>query len=224
MFGGFASAPLRDASCASWRSGAGTTTPFAMRVCAAPFEHPVARTPRRGQACCLVVSRLPALCRQRRTVPAKLLKQVTLGDQPNQSTFNNKATAWKLVTCSVTRLLIQSTVCSQDPEPRVLDGWQDSMEFPPSMQYATLFRTTQHPESRNRQSSDGQTNRLIRRPGHNLLHWVFLRLKIRIEDRSLLCLYLFGPFLCLCFGRDPCLHLCRTGTGESHPSENHLAF
>ena len=60
---------------------------------------------------------------------------------------------------------IQSTVCSQGPEPRVLDGWQDSVELPPSMQYEPLCRTTQHLESRNRQSNDWKTNRLIPRRG-----------------------------------------------------------
>ena len=53
-------------------------------------------------------------------------------------------------------MLLESfeTVCSQGPEPRVSDGWQDSMELPPSMQYQTLYRTAQHLESRNHQSSD----------------------------------------------------------------------
>ena len=37
------------------------------------------------------------------------------------------------------------------------------------MQYQTSYRTTQHLESRNHQSSDWQTNRLIPRTGHNLL-------------------------------------------------------
>ena len=58
------------------------------------------------------------------------------------------------------------------------------MELPPSMQYQTLFKTTQHLESRNHQSNDWQTNRLIPRPGRILLHWVFLRLRIQIEEGS----------------------------------------
>ena len=88
----------------------------------------------------------------------------------------------------------QSTVCSQGPEPRVLDDWQGLMELPPSMQYEPLCRTTQHLKSRNRQSNDCQTNRLIPRRGRIFLRWVFLRLTIWIEERFLLCLFLFDPF------------------------------
>ena len=108
-------------------------------------------------------------------------------------------------------------MCSQGPEQCVLDGWQDSMELPPFMQYEPLYRTTEHLESRNRQSNDWKTNRLIRRRGHILLHWVFLRLTIRIEERFPLCLFLFDLILCLCFSESPCLHLCRAGKGEKPP-------
>ena len=114
--------------------------------------------------------------------------------------------------------MIQSTVCSQDPEPRVLDGWQDSMELPPSMQFEPLCRTTQHLECRNHRSNDWQTNRLIPRPGHILLHWVFLRLRIPIEERFFPCLFFFGPFPCLCSWYNPYLLLCRAGKGENPPS------
>ena len=89
------------------------------------------------------------------------------------------------------------------------------------MQHKTLHRTTQHLESRNHLSIDWPTNRLIPRPGHLLLHWVFLRLRIRIEERILLCLFLCDPFLYLCLGESPCLHLCRADTGENHPHGSH---
>ena len=80
-----------------------------------------------------------------------------------------------------------------------------------------------HPASgvQDRQANGWKTNRLIPRRGHTLLHWVFQRLTIRIEERFLLCLFLFDPFLCHCFWESPCLHLCRAGKGENHPSENH---
>ena len=67
----------------------------------------------------------------------------------------------------------------------VLDGRQDSTGLPPSMQQESLCRTTQHLESKSRQSNDWQTNRLTPRPGYILLHWVFLRLRIRLEERFL---------------------------------------
>ena len=53
------------------------------------------------------------------------------------------------------------------------------------MQYEPLCRSTQHLDSRNRQSNDWKTKCLIPRRCHILLHWVFLRLKIGIEDRFL---------------------------------------
>ena len=68
------------------------------------------------------------------------------------------------------------------------------------MQNELSCRTTQHLESRNRQSNDWKTNRLIPRRGHVLLHWVFLRLKVQIGERFFLCHFLLDPFLCLCFG------------------------
>ena len=86
----------------------------------------------------------------------------------------------------------------------------------PSMQCEILCRTTWHLESRNHQSSDWQTNRLIPKPGNILHHWVFLRLRILIEEQFLLCLFLFDPFLCLCCGECLCLHFCRAGTGENN--------
>ena len=55
----------------------------------------------------------------------------------------------------------------------------------------------------------------------SFFRWVFLRLKIRIEDKFLPCLFLFGPFLCLCCGDNPCLRLCLGGKGENHPSDSH---
>ena len=58
-------------------------------------------------------------------------------------------------------------------QPRsMFDGCQDSTELPPSMQYKTLYRTIQHLESRNHQSNDWQTNRVIPRHGHVLLRSV----------------------------------------------------
>ena len=63
------------------------------------------------------------------------------------------------------------------------------------MQYEPLCRTTLHLESRIRQSNDWKTNRLIPRRGHILLHWVFLRLRIQIEERFLLCLFLSSVFV-----------------------------
>ena len=82
-------------------------------------------------------------------------------------------------------------------------------------------KTTQYLKSRNRQSHGWQTNRLIPRHGRILFRWVFLRLKIRIEDKFLPCLFLFGPFLCLCSGDNPHLRLCLGGKGENHPSDSH---
>ena len=76
-------------------------------------------------------------------------------------------------------------------------------------------------ESRNHQSSDWQTNRLIPRPDHILLHWVFVRLRIRIEDRFLLCIFLYDPFFCLYFGESPWVHLCPIGKGENHSYGSH---
>ena len=92
------------------------------------------------------------------------------------------------------------------------------------MQKKSFYKTTQHLESRNHKSNDWQTNRLIHRPGRILLHWVFLRLRIQIEDRFLPCLFLFDPFFCLCFGESPCLHLRRAGKGENHPYGSHHCF
>ena len=65
-------------------------------------------------------------------------------------------------------LLIQSTVCSQDPEPRVLDGWQGSKRVPPSMQYDFSCKTTQQLKSKNRQATGWKTSRPIPR------HAIFL--------------------------------------------------
>ena len=118
-------------------------------------------------------------------------------------------------------LSIQSTVCSQGQEPRVSDGRQDSKRVPPSMQCELLRKTTQYLKSRNRQSHGWQTHRLIPRHGRILFRWVFLRLKIRIEDKFLPCLFLSGPFLCLCSGDNPCLRLCLGGKGENHTSDSH---
>ena len=118
-------------------------------------------------------------------------------------------------------LSIQSTVCSQGQEPRVSDGKQDSKCVPPFMQCELLCKTTQYLKSRNRQSHGWQTNRLIPKHGRILFRWVFLRLKIRIEDKFLPCLFLFGPFLYLCCGDNPCLRLCLGGKGEIHPSDSH---
>ena len=47
----------------------------------------------------------------------------------------------------------------------------------------------QHPESKNHQSKDWHTNRLIPKPDHVLLQWVILRLRIQIEGK----LHPFGP-------------------------------
>ena len=71
-----------------------------------------------------------------------------------------------------------------------------SMELPPSVQCELLCKTTQQLKSRNRQSNGWKTSRLIPRRGHILLHchWVFLRLKIRIEDKFLPCFFLFWSF------------------------------
>ena len=115
---------------------------------------------------------------------------------------------------------IQSTVCSPDPEQRVLDGWQDSRELPPFMQYEPLCRTTQHLESRNRQSNCWKSSHKIPRDGYILLQ-VLQRLKVGTEDELLPCLFLFGTFLCLCSGFYPCLFLYLAGKGENHPSESH---
>ena len=109
----------------------------------------------------------------------------------------------------------------QGPEQRVLDAWQDSMELQPSMQYEPSCRTNQHFDSGFVQSNGWRTNRLIPRRGHILLHWVFLRLTIRNEERFLLCLLLVDLFPLPLFWENPCLHLCRTGKGENHPSEDH---
>ena len=49
---------------------------------------------------------------------------------------------------------------------------------------------------RNRQLS-WNANRLIPKHGHILLHRVFLRLKVQIEDEHLPCFFLFGLSLCL---------------------------
>ena len=103
----------------------------------------------------------------------------------------------------------------------MLDGSKDSTGLPPSVQYKSLCRTTHHQACRSYESNDWQTNRLIPRPGHILLHWVFPRLRLRIEDRSLPCLFLFDPCLFLCFGESPCLHLYRAGKGENHPCGSH---
>ena len=102
----------------------------------------------------------------------------------------------------------------------MLDGWQGSKELPPSMRYEPLCKATQQMKSRNRQANGWQTSRLIPKHGHILLHWVFLRLKVQIEDEILPCLFLFGPFLCLCSGCSPCLHLYLAGKSESHTSES----
>ena len=64
------------------------------------------------------------------------------------------------------------------------------------------------------QSSDSQH-------GHFILHWVFQRVKVRIEDKLLLCFFLFGLFPCLCSGYDPCLRFYLARKGENHPSEIH---
>ena len=58
-----------------------------------------------------------------------------------------------------------------------------------------------NPESKNHQATDWKTSRPIPRHGHIL--------------------YLFDPFLRLCFGENPCLHLCRAGKGENHLYEDH---
>ena len=116
---------------------------------------------------------------------------------------------------------ILSTVCTQDPEQHVLDGWQDSMELPPSTQFKLSYKTTQQMKSRTRQSNGWQTSRPIPRHGHILLHWVFQRLKVRIEERFLPCLFLFDPFHYLCSGESPCLRPCLAGTGENLPHGSH---
>ena len=95
----------------------------------------------------------------------------------------------------------------QGPEPRVLDGWQSSKGLSPSMQYELSCKTTQHLESRTLQANGWKTSRPIPRHVHILLHWVFQRLKVRIEDKLLPCLSLFCPFPCLCSGYNPCLRL-----------------
>ena len=110
---------------------------------------------------------------------------------------------------------------NQSPEQHVLDGWQDSTGLPTSMQYESLCRTTQHLESKNRQSNDWQANRLIPGLAISFYNRCVLRLGIRIGDRFFLCLFHFDPFLCVCIGESPCLHLCPVGKGENHPYGNH---
>ena len=86
------------------------------------------------------------------------------------------------------------------------------------MQNKTLYRTTQHLESRNHQSSDWQTKRLIPRPWPHPSSLGVSVLRIGIEEGFLPCLFpFFDPFPCLCSGYTPCLLLCRAGKGENHP-------
>ena len=122
---------------------------------------------------------------------------------------------------SLLRISIQAIVCSPDPEPRESDGRQDSKRVPPSKQCELSCKTTQQLESKNQQATDWQTNRLIPRRGHILLHRVFMRLRIQIEDELLLCLFPFSSFLCLCARYNPCLCLYLAGKGETHSSESH---
>ena len=45
--------------------------------------------------------------------------------------------------------------------------------------------------------------------------------KSGLRIKFLPCLFLFGPFLCLCCGDNRCLRLCLGGKGENHPSDSH---
>ena len=89
----------------------------------------------------------------------------------------------------------------------------------PCKKKKSLYRTTQHLESRNHKSNDWHTNSLIHRPGHIFLHWVFLRLRIQIEDRFLPCLFLFDPFFLPFFFLVKVL-ACNL-VGKKHPFGSH---
>ena len=119
---------------------------------------------------------------------------------------------------------IQLIVCSPDPEPRVPDGRQDSKRVLPSMQCEHSCRTIQQLKSKNHQATDWETSHQIPRHGFILLLQVLQRLKVPIDDELLPCLFLFGTFLCLCSGYNPCLRLYLAGKGEKHLLKAVIAF
>ena len=111
-------------------------------------------------------------------------------------------------------LLIQSTVCSRGPEP-------GSERLSPSMQYELSCKAAQQLRLRTRQANGWKTSHLIPRRDKILLHWVFQRLKVQIEDKHLPYPFLFGLCLCLCSGGNLCLHFFLAGNCENHLSEIH---
>ena len=95
----------------------------------------------------------------------------------------------------------------------VVVGWLVGSEgLPPSMQCKLSYKITQQLRLRTRQADGWETSRLIPRHGHILLHWVFLVLKVQIEDKRLPCL------LCLHAGGNACLRLLLVGECENHLS------
>ena len=96
--------------------------------------------------------------------------------------------------------------CAEPRSRTTCAGWQGSEGLMPSMQYELSCKTTQQLELRKRQANNWKTNRLIPRHGHILLHWVFPRLKVQIEDKHLPYPFLCGPCLCHCAGWNHCLH------------------
>ena len=112
-------------------------------------------------------------------------------------------------------------MCSQDPEQRVSGGWQGSKGLMPSM-HCVPCKTTQQLKLRNRQANSWSTSRPIPRNDHILLHQVFLRLKVLIEDKHLPCLFFSDLCLFLCTaGIIHYLYLFLVGLCENHFSESH---
>ena len=81
--------------------------------------------------------------------------------------------------------LIQSTVCSQDPEQHASDGWEGSKRLSVLTQYELTCKTTQQVRLRTRQANGWKTNCPAPRHLRILLHWVFQRLKVLIGDKRL---------------------------------------